>query len=173
MQDPELVKIGAGILTDSIEELRQMRKDLLWERRKQNLAMADAPYEQKWIYEDILLAIDNEEKLINKELKNKSFKLDNLLGRGQIQSGLLTEDEVARAKQTSIETFYTDKLRKSGNKLVGRCPFHDEKSGSFFIYKDQNSWWCFGACQEGGDVIAFVMKKNKLDFRAAVKYITN
>ena len=45
-------------------------------------------------------------------------------------------------------------LRRSGpNTLKGKCPLHDERSGSFVIYEDSQHWHCFGACARGGDVI--------------------
>jgi len=48
-----------------------------------------------------------------------------------------------------------DKMRKVGQRWVARCPLpgHDEKSSSFTVYPEANSWYCFGACQRGGDVV--------------------
>lgn len=46
-------------------------------------------------------------------------------------------------------------LRTAGQgKLHGRCPIHDEKTPSFFVYIDSRSWRCYGACATGGDVIS-------------------
>lgn len=59
-------------------------------------------------------------------------------------------------------------LRKSGSRLVCCCPFHGEKTPSFFVNVNSNSWHCFG-CGEGGDAIAFVQKKEGLDFTSAVR----
>lgn len=59
------------------------------------------------------------------------------------------------------------KLVRSGKALKGLCPFHSEKHGSFFVYPDQQSWHCFGACGVGGDVFSFVMKKDGCDFTEA------
>lgn len=51
-------------------------------------------------------------------------------------------------------------LRPGGGRaLMGKCPFHNEQKGAAFaVYADTASWWCFGACQEGGTVIDFEMK---------------
>ena len=43
------------------------------------------------------------------------------------------------------------------------CPFHKEKTASLKVYED--SWYCFGACQEGGDIIHFLMKIHKVSFK--------
>jgi DNA primase len=59
-------------------------------------------------------------------------------------------------------------LRRVGNRLVGLCPFHDERSPSFNVNAEQGFFHCFG-CAENGDVISFVQKIEHLDFRDAVE----
>lgn len=60
-------------------------------------------------------------------------------------------------------------LRKSGHNWSGFCPFHpNTRTPSFYVFPDSQSWHCFGACSEGGDVITFVMKKNGWDFKEAL-----
>lgn len=46
-------------------------------------------------------------------------------------------------------------MRKMGARWVARCPLpgHDERTPSFTVFPEQNSWYCFGACQRGGDVV--------------------
>ena len=62
---------------------------------------------------------------------------------------------------------YTN-LTKSGRTFRGLCPFHSEKRPSFFVYPEQQSWHCFGACNTGGDVFSFIMKKQSIDFGEAL-----
>ena len=55
-------------------------------------------------------------------------------------------------------------LKKAGINYAGRCPFHNEKTPSFYVSPDRGSFKCFG-CGEGGDVITFLEKIEGLDFR--------
>ena len=54
--------------------------------------------------------------------------------------------------------------------MVGLCPFHGEKTPSFNIYTETDSFYCFG-CGASGDVISFIMKIENLDYVEAVKYL--
>ena len=59
-------------------------------------------------------------------------------------------------------------LRRSGRQWVGLCPFHAEKSGSFYVNDDKGVFMCHG-CQKGGDVFRFVMEIEHLGFTEAVE----
>lgn len=63
-------------------------------------------------------------------------------------------------------------LRRRGKNLVGLCPFHNEKTPSFTVYPDSQSFYCFG-CGAGGEVISFVRRIENLDFYEAVKSLAD
>src|SRR5262249_60464933 len=59
------------------------------------------------------------------------------------------------------------RLRKRGRELWGLCPFHQEKTASFHVNEQKQSWFCFG-CQKGGDMFDFVELIQKTDFSGAL-----
>jgi DNA primase catalytic core len=62
-------------------------------------------------------------------------------------------------------------LEKRGADLVGRCPFHDDRTPSLVVTPEKNLWRCFGACDAGGDPIAWVMRREGVSFRHAVELL--
>lgn len=63
-------------------------------------------------------------------------------------------------------------LKQSGKAFIGLCPFHSEKTPSFFVNPDKKLFKCFG-CGEGGTVFQFVMKQEGMDFVEAVKLVAS
>src|SRR5438874_5967917 len=64
------------------------------------------------------------------------------------------------------------RLTKRGREFVGLCPFHQEKTPSFTLNEQMQSWYCFG-CQKGGDLFTFVELVDKTDFRGALESLAD
>ncbi|MEG2677550.1 MAG: DNA primase, partial [Oscillospiraceae bacterium] len=63
-------------------------------------------------------------------------------------------------------------LKRRGRLNTGLCPFHNEKTPSFVVYSDTQSYFCFG-CGAGGDVITFIKTKENLDYIESVRLLAN
>ena len=83
----------------------------------------------------------------------------------------IIEEIKSRCDIASVISNYIN-IKPSGSNYKGLCPFHGEKTPSFYINGSKQIYKCFG-CGEGGDVINFVMKIENLDFMDAVKSLAN
>lgn len=64
----------------------------------------------------------------------------------------------------------TVKLRRSGKNYTGFCPFHQNtNTPAFVVFPETQTWRCFGACADGGDLFSYVMKKEGWDFKEALR----
>lgn len=60
-------------------------------------------------------------------------------------------------------------LQRSGRSYKANCPFHQERTPSFYVFPERQTWRCFGACADGGDVFSFVMRAENLEFTEALR----
>jgi DNA primase len=88
---------------------------------------------------------------------------------------------VARIKDSSVEAVkaaadFVDvvsartQLRKAGNRYMGRCPFHEERTPSFSVNAVDKLYYCFG-CGAKGDLITFVRETEGLDFTGSIEWL--
>jgi DNA primase len=86
--------------------------------------------------------------------------------------GILAEDVARVRAATDLAALVGEHvgLRRVGSRLVGLCPFHAEKTGSFYVNPAEGFYHCFG-CQASGDAITFVRETQHLDFVGAVELL--
>ncbi|MGB0388081.1 MAG: DNA primase [Ardenticatenaceae bacterium] len=86
---------------------------------------------------------------------------------------MISENVIQEIKErVDLTTIINLKLKPVGQLYQALCPFHTEKTPSFTLYPDNNSWFCFG-CHEGGDVISYVQKRDGLSFREALQWLAD
>lgn len=92
------------------------------------------------------------------------------LSKKEVGFESITETDVEKARSISIESLYAwEKSKRMGHRFSACCPFHQESSPSFFIFKD-NKFRCF-SCSSHGDSIDFFSLINNVDFIDAVKFL--
>ncbi len=91
-------------------------------------------------------------------------------------AGRIRDDDIAEVREKArideVVSGYVSLRNAGGGSMKGLCPFHDEKSPSFHVTPSRNFFHCFG-CQEGGDVISFLMKIDGLGFTEAVERLAD
>ena len=87
----------------------------------------------------------------------------------------IADDEIERLKaEISLERLVESEgvqLKRRGKDLVGCCPMHEDKTPSLVVSREKNLWHCMGACQTGGSVIDWVMRRQSLGFADAVAHL--
>src|SRR5215471_18358766 len=98
--------------------------------------------------------------------------LDTPREKGGPMAGRIRQEDIAAVRERSpiadVVGEYIQLRPAGGGNLKGLCPFHDEKTPSFNVTPGKELYHCF-SCQEGGDVIKFVMRLESLTFTEAVE----
>ncbi len=91
------------------------------------------------------------------------------------KTGLISQDQKEQIlKATDIVEVIGGyvQLKASGKNHIGLCPFHQEKTPSFFVSPAYQNYKCYG-CGESGDVISFVMELENLPFVEAIQFLAD
>ena len=79
------------------------------------------------------------------------------------------DDIRAQLDVVEVVQSYVPELRQSGKTWKANCPFHTERTPSFVVSPERQSWRCFGACATGGDIFGFVMRSENMEFGDALR----
>lgn len=150
-------------LVDQVQQKKDYRREVVKDKlRKYNRPKSE--WEMTWflVYNLSDLKLKKALEGVEEELKN--VKRAYSLATGN-KSGEL---DIETAKEYPIQSLFVGELKKSGDRLVGGCPFHKDTYPSFFVYPNNNTFYCFG-CGKSGDSIAFEMALSGADFKTAVR----
>jgi len=169
---PEAKKIATKKIKDDIKLLKERVVYLAkWKIDWQNNVVNKVHFSQQDIYKEWGNDSYSESLAeVEQKMKKLSFNLSLMDEKKTVSTNSVNESDIAKAKEVPITNFFTGRLHKHNKLAVGKCPFHNEKTGSFTIYLNQNTFYCYG-CSAGGTVIDFVMRVQNLDFLSAVKYL--
>jgi DNA primase len=92
--------------------------------------------------------------------------------RSDGRAGMAVTDEIKDRLDIVEVVGETVKLRRSGKNYTGFCPFHaNTRTPAFVVFPESGTWRCFGACNDGGDIFKFVMKKEGWDFPETLRVL--
>ena len=174
----EAVEDSVGV-QEKIDELKnEVGEDFCHEARIEFL--------EKELY--ILADLIKDDDLLNKAIgcepdknddvrvKYKKYYLELAMFKKpqNFKKGERNDELVQRAREHPLQDLIgSDRyINSGGGRFKCKCPFHNEKSPSFVIYPD-NSYHCFGCQAHGNNAIDYVMKRQSLNFKEAIKFLTN
>jgi hypothetical protein len=157
------------------KELTQKRTKLVSKIDKAFAAIdAESPNEDYRYYWKAVFHVRHK---LDEELRDVDIKLARqrryltIINDKPLPEGAINAEMIQAAKDVPIESIFDQQFRQTGNRLVGICPFHEEKTASFFIYKDTNRCYCF-SCKAGYNTIDSYMRLRDCDFNEAVLELT-
>jgi len=166
-------EVNAKLISEKIGEWREHYEHLVSSLGTELSEKSKSASAEEWpIWKMVIeLKYDIEFQKIYRQLRRLARLKDFFTPRAPPdKSGMDWNARIERVKVVPIETIIDIKLRPSGDKLIGLCPLHPDKSPSFYIYCNTNTFYCFG-CGKGGDIIKFIMLLHGCSFIEALRHI--
>lgn len=178
--DKELLEIfpeAKNIIPKKIGECKKeiKKKELEIATALENIYALKTDDFSEWFGEELIKTFMTSELIKLERTLFKLNKLKYLLNPDRkINLPFEFQQKIEVARKYPIEELARSKLdlRQAGRNFVSICPLHDEKTPSFYIYTETNSFCCFG-CQEKGDVIKLSMALYGVGFKDAVMMLQN
>lgn len=158
---PEAQTDVSVMLLEKMYELDKLKQEI-----KQDLEEVKDKGEMPQLIREVFIEITLARKAVR--LEGEIAWLKRYLANFVEEKPEIGEPEIEMARQIPLENLISDLKLKSG-KLVRCCPFHEERTPSFTVFKD-NHYYCFG-CGERGDSIDYIRKTQNLSFIEAIKYL--
>jgi hypothetical protein len=173
LNDKELLQIFPeikDIIPTKLQELQIERRHLETKIKSALIEIQKQPDEfTAWLMKEGVKVSHGQELLRVDRTISKLSRLYNLACGRKIK-GWISEDQIQTAQHIPIRSLIHSDCRRSGQRMFTLCPLHKEKTPSFCIYVENNTFYCYG-CNQGGNVIKFVMLLHGLNFKEAVKYL--
>lgn len=164
-------RIARGIIKQNLQIYndRYKRYDML--QREFDAEYREAYRNGNYIYvvkETLSMMCEKEKVEAQKHIKRLTYYL-----YAHKKKGGVTNEQITLAKEYKIGELLTIEPKiKHPNRWMYCCPLHQEKTPSFVWYKQSNTWYCFGACKQGGDVIELFQKLYNKDFITSINALT-
>ena len=170
LTDKELLEVFPEATHQTIpKKIREWEKRYSEVKEEIKAVFKEAPQKDLWFYEILLTKFRFPELY---ECEKHIFRLKRLLAISRSNGAPIFDfqTKLEIAKRRPIYELARDKLelRQVGKKYVARCPFHDERTPSFYLYPESNTFHCFG-CGKHGDVINLTQQLSGLTFKEAVE----
>lgn len=165
----ELGEELAPIFRAKLKEARKNLKDRQYELNMACKDLAESSTIDRWAYSWCVKRARTRVHKAESEVKRWKFYLNKAIGK-------ITQHNIpiGEMKKVPISTFWPEAKHARYGRSAHRCPLpdHTDKSPSFTVYHNNNSWYCFG-CHQGGDNIDLYMRLNNCDFKQAIKELSN
>lgn len=170
---PESKEIIPMKIEETKKEMRAKKANIKKQLKRLHLLNTDKFSE--WFGEEFIKIFTIPDFII---LKKRFFRLKRfqqlLSPPSKMTNWFKFEEKIKIAQDYPIEMLARDKLelKQVGKNFISLCPFHEEKTPSFYLYINTNRFYCFG-CHEKGNVINLTMALFGLNFKEAVELLQN
>lgn len=173
LSDKAFIKMAKDKINEFNDKLNaiKVKTEKHYKSRAESGRTSPFSYDSLWIG---VLELDAQR--LHKEIKRFSYLMNRCRNEQNAKEGWVDNSpsksfDLEAIKQIPIDTLIGEPVRSSGNRGYYKCPIpgHDEKTPSFIVKRDKNTWRCFGACASGGSVIDLYMALNGCEFKEACK----